>query len=240
MARVVLMFNKQVIKEYPLLKESITIGRNEGNSVVIDNLAVSGFHARIDPAGGDFILTDLQSTNGTFVNDNKVVSHKLNHGDNIIIGKHVLLFVSTDKGKVAETEPETKMDMDKTMMLDTAKQKELLAKQKSAAMAAKPPEKIGVISFIDGSNLGEIELSKKLTKIGKANTSEIKLSGLLMPSTAATISHRPSGYTISFTGGMSKLKVNGEVIRDSVALKEFDTIELGSYKFQFYQKDTDK
>ena len=240
MARVVLMFNKQVIKEYPLMKESITVGRKEGNTIIIDNLAVSGFHARIDPAGSDFILTDLQSTNGTFVNDKKVSSHKLVHGDNIIVGKHVLLFVSTDTGKVAPAEEESKLDMDKTMMLDTAKQKELLAKQQSAAMAAQPTEKIGVISFIDGSNLGDIELTKKLTKIGKADTSEIKLSGLLMPPTAVTISHRPSGYTISFTGGMSKLKVNGEVIKDSIALQEFDTIELGSYKFQFYQKELEK
>ena len=81
--------------------------------------------------------------------------------------------------------------------------------------------------------MGEVELKKKLTKIGKADTSEIKLSGMLMAPTAATISRRPNGYTISFTGGMTKLKVNGETIKDSVALKDFDTIELGSYKFQF-------
>ncbi|MBW1775926.1 MAG: FHA domain-containing protein, partial [Deltaproteobacteria bacterium] len=85
--------------------------------------------------------------------------------------------------------------------------------------------------------LGEFELSKKLTKIGKTDTSEIRLSGLLMGATAATISRRPSGYTISFAGGMSKLKVNGDVVKDSVSLKDFDTIEIGSFKFQFYQKD---
>ena len=43
MARLILMFNKQVIKEYPLLKESVTIGRNEDNTITIDNLAVSGY-----------------------------------------------------------------------------------------------------------------------------------------------------------------------------------------------------
>ncbi|MBW2609764.1 MAG: FHA domain-containing protein [Deltaproteobacteria bacterium] len=239
MARMILMFNKQVVKEYPILKDSITVGRNEDNTISIDNLAVSGYHARIDPAGSDFILTDLQSTNGTFVNDKKIVSHKLSHGDNVMIGKHVLLFVATGKEADAEV-GEQKMDLDKTMMLDTAKQKELLAKQKDAAMAARPAEKVGVVSFIDGSNLGEIELTKKLTKIGKAATSEVKLSGILMPPTAATISRRPSGYTISFTGGMSKLKVNGEVVKDSVPLKDFDTIELGSFKFQFFQKESKK
>lgn len=235
MARLILMFNKQVLKEYPIMKESITIGRNKDNIINIDNLAVSGYHARIDRAGSDFILTDLQSTNGTFINDKKISSHKLSHGDNIIIGKHVLLFVATEKGKV-EKSPE-QLDMDKTMMLNTAKQKELLSKQDQPGPSAKPVEKIGVISFIDGSGLGEIELTKKLTKIGKADTSEIKLGGMLMAPTSATISKRPNGYTISFTGGMTKLKVNNKVVKDNVQLNDFDTIELGAYKFQFFQKE---
>ncbi len=238
MARLILMFNNQVVKEYPLMKESITIGRNEDNTITVDNLAVSGYHARIDAAGKDFILTDLQSTNGTFVNDKKVISHKLVHGDNVIVGKHLILFVGEGKEAPAVKMSDGKMDMDKTMMLDTAKQKELLAKQAGTSAAAAPAQKLGVISFIEGADLGEIELTKKLTKIGKADTSEIRLSGLFMPATAATISRRPSGYVITAMG--TKLKVNGEVIKDNVQLKEFDTIEIGKVKFQFYQKGGDK
>ena len=67
MARLVLVFNKKVIKDCPFDKENMTIGRDEGNDIVIDNLAVSGFHARIDKTGDNYILTDLQSTNGTWV-----------------------------------------------------------------------------------------------------------------------------------------------------------------------------
>ncbi len=237
MAKLILTFNKQVIKEYPFAKDSITMGRQDDNTIVIDNLAVSGYHAKIDKLGGEYILTDMQSTNGTFVNDQKVVSHKLSHGDNIVIGKHVILFVATEKEKLEGEGKDKKLPLDKTMLLDTQKQRELLAKQKVAPSTAKIPEKVGVISFIDDSGLGEIELSKKLTKIGKAETSEIRLTGLLMGATAATISRRPSGYAISFAGGMTKLKVNGSVIKDSVPLNDFDTIELGSYKFQFYQKE---
>ena len=237
MAKLILTFNKQVIKEYPFTKDSITMGRQEDNTIVVDNLAVSGYHAKVDKVGGEYILTDLQSTNGTFVNDEKVVSHKLSHGDNIVIGKHVILFVATEKQTAEGERKDKKLPLDKTMLLDTARQRELLAKQKVAPSTAKPPEKVGVISFLDDSGLGEIELSKKLTKIGKAETSEIKLSGLFMGATAATISRRPSGYAISFAGGMTKLKVNGAVIKESVPLNDFDTIEIGSYKFQFYQKE---
>ena len=97
--------------------------------------------------------------------------------------------------------------------------------------------KIGVISFIDGSGEGEIQLSKNLTKIGKAETSEIRLSGLFMPPTAATISRRPNGYAITPITKKTKVKVNNEVIKESHYLKDFDTIEIGSYKFQFYSHD---
>ena len=80
MPRLILTFNKQVIKEYPFLKDSITIGRNDDNGIIIDNLAVSSYHAKIDKVGPDYIVTDLQSTNGTFVNDEKVVSQKRGAG----------------------------------------------------------------------------------------------------------------------------------------------------------------
>lgn len=238
MARLILTFNKQVIKEFPFAKDGMTVGRKPENDIQIDNLAVSSFHARIDKTGSDFILTDLQSTNGTFIKDKKIVTHKLKHGDNVVIGKHVLLFLASEKGAVEKEVESEPMDMDKTMMLDTAKQREMLAKAQATA-GAKPAtaEKIGVLSFLEGSMEGEIELAKKLTRVGKSENSEVKLSGLMMGATAATISKRPSGYTISFAGGMTKVKVNGQVVKESVPLKDFDTIEIGSYKCQFYTKD---
>ena len=231
MARVILVFNKQVIKDYPFTKENMTIGRAEENDVIIDNLAVSGYHARIDRAGDTYILTDLQSTNGTFVNDKKVVSHRLRHKDKIIIGKHLLFFALSKPEQAKAKEGEH----DETMVLDTARQKELLAKQaqKKGIDVTGAKQRLGMVSFIDGSDQGEIQLTKKLTKIGKGETSEIRLGGLFMASTAATISRRPNGYAITATGG-TKVKVNNELIRESQILNDFDTIEIGSFKFQFY------
>ncbi len=234
MARLILMFKEQVIKEFPFLKDSMTIGRKPDNDITIDNLAISGHHARIDKTGSAFVLNDLQSTNGTFVNNKKIASHSLNHGDNIQIGKHLVLFLASEKEKPSE------IDMDKTMVLDPVKQRELLAKQASGAPETQKQEKVGIITFIDGSDLGEIQLTKKLTRIGKSDNSEVKLSGLFMGATAATISKRPSGYTITYTGSLTKLRVNGQLIKDSARLKDFDTIEIGSYKFQFYQKELKK
>jgi predicted component of type VI protein secretion system len=238
MARIILVFNKKVIKEYPFTKDSLIIGRNDSNDIVVDNLAVSGLHARIDKSGDSYILTDLQSTNGTFVNDKMITSHKLQHKDKVTVGKHMLFFAMSQeeqaKLKVAE--------LDRTMILDTAQHKELLEKQakEKGVEASSQKQMLGVISFIDGSDQGEIKLTKKLTKIGKAETSEVRLGGMFMPSTAATISRRPNGYAITATGGKTKIKVNNQTIEDSHFLNDFDTIEIGSYKFQFYSQESEE
>ncbi len=100
MARLLWEHEGQVIKDYPFPRGSVTIGRRKENTIVFTNAEVSSSHARIDKVGTDFILTDLQSTNGTYVNTLKVFSHRLSHGDRISIGKNILLFIGTEKAKV--------------------------------------------------------------------------------------------------------------------------------------------
>jgi hypothetical protein len=115
MARLLWEHEGQVIKDYPFPRGSVTIGRRKENTIVFTNPEVSSLHARIDKVGTDYILTDLQSTNGTFVNSLKVLSHRLSHGDRISIGKNVLLFIGTEKTK-ADTE-RANIPLDRTVIL---------------------------------------------------------------------------------------------------------------------------
>jgi len=102
MARLILEHNSKVLRDYSLAKKSLTIGRHVENNIVLDDPGVSGFHARIDKSGVNYILTDLQSTNGTLLNDENIVSHRLSHGDRIIIGEHAILFIGTEMGRAYE------------------------------------------------------------------------------------------------------------------------------------------
>jgi hypothetical protein len=93
MAKLVLTFEERVLGEYPVDAESeTTIGRLPDNTVVIDNPAVSGHHARIFVDGADYILEDLRSKNGTYVNEKHVVRRALCDGDMLLIGNHRLVF----------------------------------------------------------------------------------------------------------------------------------------------------
>lgn len=119
MARLIWERDRQVIKEYPFLKGSVTIGRRKENTIVFSDPEVSSSHARIDKVGTDYILTDLQSTNGTLVNGSKVLSQRLSHGDRIRIGKNVLVFIGTEKAK---TEAErANIPLDQTVIIGATK-----------------------------------------------------------------------------------------------------------------------
>ena len=77
MARLILSMDGLVLKEIPLNKERITIGRKPHNDIQIDNLAISGDHAAVVTILNDSFLEDLNSTNGTLVNGQKVMTQKV-------------------------------------------------------------------------------------------------------------------------------------------------------------------
>jgi pSer/pThr/pTyr-binding forkhead associated (FHA) protein len=214
--------------------KTLSIGRLADNDICIENLAVSGHHAKVDAVGEGYLLTDLQSKNGTFVNGYPVVSHWLAHGETIQICKHTISFELT--GNELKKQPSHSCQMDQTMILDTKAYRNLMSehvKETPDIQPQKTQETAGFLSFLTGGS-GEFELSKKIIRIGKSETSDIVVTGLTVGQAAATISKRPLGYYLSYVGGISKPKVNGESIKESVLLKDLDVIVVGSIKMQFF------
>jgi pSer/pThr/pTyr-binding forkhead associated (FHA) protein len=76
------------------LNTPVTIGREEGNSLRLNDERVSRFHAKVQFDNGEIILTDLESTNGTRVNGNVVQIRRLRPGDRIGVGRSLILFGS--------------------------------------------------------------------------------------------------------------------------------------------------
>jgi len=132
------------MRDFVLHRGSLTVGRRNDNSVVLNDPQVSGYHARIDKRGTDFILTDLQSTNGTVVNNRRVLSHRLSHGDRIAIGKHELLFIGTEKAKIdAELE---KVPLDRTVIIGgSPRNKAQSIPSSGVAEPAPPPRSSGLL-----------------------------------------------------------------------------------------------
>jgi pSer/pThr/pTyr-binding forkhead associated (FHA) protein len=229
MLQILLKFNEIVLKVFQSDKAEITIGRNMKNDIQIDNLAVSNFHARVGRSDGNYVIEDLNSTNGTYINEKKINKWELKDGDTADIGKHSLTFLL--EGGVSAGKGLSELEMEQTMMLDTEKQRELIEKAKPS-----PPGSPARLKVQGGeSSQGEYQLNERLTEIGKGERCQIRLEGMFAPKNLAYITRDPKGYTLIPGDNADKLRLNGVSIDKGTALKNNDVIDAGKVKFRFMQ-----
>ena len=81
-------------KRHVLSDEPLSVGRGSENSIVLENDSVSRRHARIEKRGRQWHVVDLDSTNGTFVNDEPITDYRLQRGDQVKVGDTILKFLS--------------------------------------------------------------------------------------------------------------------------------------------------
>ena len=126
MLKIELKFKDSVLKTIVFDKEVITIGRHSDNDIHIDSLSVSSQHARIVKYHKKYIIEDLDSTNGTFLNKKRISKEKLSDNDELTIGKHTLItsFKTSDKDSIATD------IIDSTMKLTTEEHISMLKKIK--------------------------------------------------------------------------------------------------------------
>lgn len=235
MPKLLLKFNAAVIKEIPLDKPAIGVGRKADNDIVIDNPAISGHHCKISLQGGTYVVEDLDSTNGTFVNEKKIKKSGLHHNDVVGVAKHTLVFID-DAPPPPPAAAEEAAKPDATMVITPAKQAELVA---ASTAAAKPEnQKVAFIRVLQGAagQQTEFELKGMSTYIGGSDRVQIQIKGAGFfggpPDLAATIVRKPDGYYLNAveTGYPT---INGAKVTGNQLLREGDLIVCGGTTMQF-------
>ena len=266
MAKLILSLDGSMIREVPLDKERIMIGRKASNDIQIENLAVSGEHACIVTILNDSFLEDLGSTNGTLVNGNPIKKHILQNSDVIEIGKYKLKYVA-DAPAAGQAASE---DFEKTMILrPSAKPAAAPAAPPAAAAPAKPAAPVATAAAPaaapapaaaakpatppptpkpvppaapaakpgEGQPLAAVQI---LTgpSAGKELELTKNLTTLGKPGLqVAVITKRPQGYFITHVEGAKFPVVNGKTIdAQAQPLKDHDVVELAGVKMEFFFK----
>jgi pSer/pThr/pTyr-binding forkhead associated (FHA) protein len=240
MAKLILKFKEAVLKEIPLEKVVTTIGRAQTNDIMIDNMAVSGFHAKVINDEGRFFIEDLNSTNGTFIREKKISKQPLTNNAIIQIGKHTLIFMDPTATDADSTLTILKSaDSDATVMIDANKLREAPGeKQETISTSGDKETMLGSFLVIEGStSKTEYDLTRRVTTIGKVETAEIRLKGFFAPKIAALVNHAKEGYYISPVGGEKRPVLNGKQIETATLLTNLDIVEVANLKLQFFLKD---
>ncbi|MEF8734465.1 MAG: FHA domain-containing protein [Candidatus Accumulibacter meliphilus] len=228
MAKLILSMDGLVLKEIPLLKERMSIGRKGHNDIQIDNMAISGEHAAVVTILNDSFLEDLNSTNGTLVNGQSVKKHFLKDGDVIELGKYKMKYL------VAAVAPGETADYDKSMLFRSGRLPDVATLGDSMVAAAGRPvaavlgaaTPAAAIQLLSGSNAGrELLLTKTLTTLGKP--------GLQV----AVIARRPHGYFLTHVEGASFPTVNGQALgAQAHRLEDHDVLEIAGVRMEFFIK----
>jgi Nif-specific regulatory protein len=103
---------------FPLGEEEVFVGRDLSNQLLIDDRSVSRLHCRIKREEDCWQISDLDSHNGTFVNDIPINEHCLNHGDRIKIGSSVFVFLLHESQ--TDTPPSEIQLVDDSLLTNTA------------------------------------------------------------------------------------------------------------------------
>jgi pSer/pThr/pTyr-binding forkhead associated (FHA) protein len=240
-AKLYLKFDNSVLREITLSQAATTIGRLPDNTLQIDNLAVSGHHARISWEQGFYVIEDLGSLNGTYINAERVSRAKLRHCDTVKIGKHEIEFKNEGPAPVAaiaaKAGPQAPK-LDATVLLDTKHAQGVLTSQGAppAVMTANGTpikERIGLLNVLEGKTDQErYVLTGKMTMIGKSSMASIRLKGFFAPTSAALISRRDNKYFIA-PEPKAKVRINGEEVSGQRELAAGDVVEIGKVRAAF-------
>ena len=233
MAKLILSMDGLVLKEIPLNKERLSIGRKPQNDIQIDNLAISGEHAVVVTILADSFLEDLNSTNGTLVNGQPIKKHFLRNNDVIELGKYKMKYMADLQAGAAASDFEKNAAIRSgSLRLPSELQLEPTDRltRSSVGVASQPkppaPGMAAAVQLLNGPNAGkELDLTKTLTTLGKP--------GLQV----AVIARRPHGYFITHVEGAQFPLLNGKSL-DAQAhpLADHDVIEIAGIKMAFFLK----
>jgi predicted component of type VI protein secretion system len=227
MAKLVLSAAGTIVFQCFLDAESLYIGRQTPNQVVIDDPAVSREHAAIVPVGNDHILEDLHSANGTFVNGNRVTRHILQHGDVIEFGQYNLRYLNPRAS--AET------DLDRTMIIAGLHGQPLIAPDDPrpspehlrvpSSRTARTHVPKGRVVITSGPRArSTVELDRVVATFGKPGEQ------------LAVVTRRPHGFFITHVAGQRFPRVNGKSLdKEARQLRRGDVIEVGEERLEFVQ-----
>jgi len=218
-SKLIMTLDGAVVREYPIDKESISIGRKHGNDIQLNDLTVSGRHALIVTMGEHVYVDDLGSTNGTLLNGSRITKTLLKQNDVIQVGNYQLTYFD-DEDQEYEPTMFLQAEIEDTQVMDT----------RASAHAGMKGEKLAGVKILNGP------LAKKTLELRKPfNT--IGFNGIKM----AMIARNTNNYTISSLRS-NKLRrssdtpmINGkQLTTEAITLKDQDIIELAGTQMKFF------
>lgn len=249
MVRLIIKYNDRHLKTYELDDPVITVGRLPENTISVANMGFSRRHFRIerDPSG-QYVLADLNSLNGTYVNNKRVKSVTLGNGDVISIGKHSVVFEMGGAGGAAAEAPAAQPAAVAAAQMPVGTETKRHAPEVEAAEAVagsdtaatrsgEPSESSSFCPVLIETNKHVVyKLDKDVISLGSSENDDIFVTGFMIGDEHVVIERTPTGASIRANKLMGKFKVNGQKAKVHNLVHK-DRIEIGNSTFRYMENE---
>jgi len=215
----------------PLVRDEITIGRKEGNTIRLTERNVSRRHARLKKANGAYLIEDLESYNGIKVNGRRIEKElELKLGDQVGIGDYMIALQdeAADATNVAEVQ---------TAAITPALRHAAVADSPTAMIAAPaapvaPPPPARLVMISPPAPGAEFAFQKAKMRVGRAEDLDICVNHRSISREHAELAREGNRIRLLDLGSANGTRVNGQDVTDTL-LAPGDVIELGQVRFRY-------
>lgn len=220
--------NPKASEDFELTKPEIVIGRDESVDLPIPSQGVSRRHAKLSREGDGYVIEDLGSSNGTFVNSQKVTGRRLlKAGDQVRLGKAVTLVYEAPRTAVASSPPDSKATVAHPVpdvpshVMATSIGEEPMASQ----INADPPQ---LVIAIAGENPQTYNLTNQNLTIGRVDGNDIIVASQIVSSRHAKLEKANGGYKLQMLpDAKNPIMVEGRPLEGSRILRHGDILRIG-------------
>jgi pSer/pThr/pTyr-binding forkhead associated (FHA) protein len=233
MPTLTLVAERTPVKAYDVASLGVNIGRGDDMDIVIDNASVSRRQARIEMAAtGEWVVEDLNSANGTFVNGQRLTSRRtLARGDEISFGKFSLFFDRALREPVQARAIETRPNLPRATDTFHMDQKDVERLQRAVALRRRAHIKWEARGKQDTFYLERLERSAVL--VGRSELCDLRVPA--GPRHHVLVLRNRTGYEVRNLSGFSRMRVNGEAVTQA-PLKGGDVIDIRGLRLTFFDE----
>ncbi len=225
-------FNGVLKQSLPIKTVTVSIGRASSNEVVINNMGVSSFHAVISVSNGQYTIEDLNSSNGTFLNSQKISTRqKIRFEDSVTIGKHILKISEWSQIQQNSSAPVSVQESSDATVIMVSSSKVSGPGTSQAASDIKQKSFYLIVKG-DLNGIKKMLLTKDSYSIGKAKKNDIRIGGFFTAAHIAEIDKVGHSFYISPVK-KKKVTLNGSVISSSCLLIPSDEIRIKKLFIKF-------
>ncbi|HDK38467.1 MAG TPA: FHA domain-containing protein [Thiolapillus brandeum] len=223
--------NNNLLDQFELTSDVLTIGRAPDNDIILDNPGVSSHHAVVETRSSTHVILDKNSTNGTFINNKRITSQELAFRDEIQIYNFVLKYMP--RARLATTDD---VQENHNNASEHAATVEITISDIRALNKLRKRNKTAyLVQIKKGQQAENHRLSGVHFTIGRSGNSNIRIGGWFAPKMAAMLIRQHNTYHL-LPHKRGKVKVNGKPAREEITLTSGDHLSVRGKEYLFQYK----